>query len=104
MSRSHFTAASSFNSQPIIGNALKTYEKCTKQDLLTHPLASELQVCGSHAAILTVLQQQVQELEQSRSSDDRDDRWIKWLVPTVKVLYTFSVTLEGRLGLVSLRT
>jgi hypothetical protein len=90
-----------FQFQQIINNALKAYEKCTKQDLLTHPLASELQVCNSPAAILTVLQQQVVGLDQSRSSDDRRT---KWLVPTVKVLYTFSATLEERAGLVSLRT
>ena len=104
MSRSHFTASSSSSSQSVISNALKTYEKCTKQDLLAHPLASELQACNSPAAILAILQQQVQEVEQSRSSDDRDDRWTKWLVPTVKVLYTFSTALEERASLVSLRT
>ena len=101
MSHSSLTAASSCNFQQVIGNALKAYEKCTKQDLLTHPLTSELQVCDSPVAILTVLQQQVVGLGQSRSSDNRRT---KWLVPTVKVLYTFSTTLEERASLVSLRT
>ena len=100
MSHSSLTAASSCNFQQI-GNALKAYEKCTKQDLLTHPLASELHVCDSPVAILTVLQQQVMGIGQSQS---RDDRRTKWLVPTVKVLYTFSTTLEERASLVSLRT
>ena len=100
MSHSHSTAAPSSNSQRIINNALKTYEKCTKQDLLSHPLASRLQVCNSSATILTVLRQQVEGLDQSRSSDDR---LTKWLTPTVKVLYTFSTTLEERAGLVSLK-
>jgi hypothetical protein len=101
MSHSFHTAASSSSFPQIIGNALKAYEKCTKQDILTHPLASELQVCNTPAAILTVLQQQVVGLDQSQSSDDRRT---KWLVPTVQVLYTFSATLEERAGLVSPRT
>ena len=101
MSHSQSTVASSSNSQQIINNALKTYEKCTKQDLLSHPLATQLQACNTSAAILTVLQQRVEGLNQSRSSDDR---LTKWLIPTVKVLYTFSTTLEERIGLVSLRT
>ena len=99
MSYSHLTAASF---QLIINNALKAYEKRTKKDLLVHPLASQLHACNSPAAILAILQQQAQGLEdQSRSSDDR---WTKWLDLTVKVLYTFSVTVEERVGLVSLRT
>ena len=101
MSHSSITAASSYNVQQIINNALKVYKKRTRKDLLNHPLASELQVCDSPAAILTVLQQQVVGLDQSRSSDDRRT---KWLAPTVKVLYTFSATLEERAGLVSVRT
>ena len=100
MSHSSLTAASSCNFQQVIGNALRAYEKCTKQDLLTHPLASELHVCNSPAAILTVLRQKVVGLDQFRSSDDRRT---KWLVPTVKVLYTYSTTLEERASLVSLR-
>ena len=75
------------------------YQKRTKKDLLSLPLASELQACNSSAAILAVLQQQVQGLEPSRSSDDRRT---KWLIPTVKVLHTFSATLEERVVLVSL--
>jgi hypothetical protein len=84
----------------IINNALKAYEKRTKQDLLAHPLASQLQACDSPAAILAVLQQQVQGLDQSRNSDDR---LTKWLDPTINVLYTLSATLGEGVGLVSLR-
>ena len=82
-------------------NALESYKKHTKKDLLAHPLASQLQACDSPAAILAVLQQQVQELDQSRSSDDR---WSKWLVPTVNILYSLSETLGEGVGLVSLQT
>ena len=101
MSHSQSAAASSSNPQLVLNNALKAYEKSTKQDLLTHPLASQLQACNSPVAVLTILQQQVHGLDQSRISEDRRT---KWLVPTVKVLCTFSTTLEERAGLVSLRT
>jgi hypothetical protein len=101
MSHSSSTAASSANVQQIINNALKIYKKHTRNDLLNHPLASELQVCNSPATILVVLQQQVVGLDQSRSTDDRRT---KWLVPTVKVLHTFSAILEERARLVSLKT
>ena len=102
MSNSHLAAASSSsNFQVVIDNALKAYEKRTKNDLLAHPLASQLQACDSPAAILAVLQQQAQELDQSRSSDDR---WTKWLDPTISVLYTFSATLGAGVGLVCPRT
>jgi len=52
-------------------NALKAYEKRTKNDLLSHPLASQLQACQSPDSILAVLQQQVQELNISQASDER---------------------------------
>jgi hypothetical protein len=100
MSHSSIAAASSFNVQQIINNALKVYKKRTTKDLLNHPLASELQLCESPTAILTFFQRQLVGLDQSPSSDDRRT---KWLVPTVKVLYTFSATLEERAGLVSLK-
>lgn len=101
MFHSSLTAIPSPDFQIIINNALKLYKKRTKKDLLSLPLASELQACNSSAAILAVLQQKVQGLEPSRGSDDRHT---KWLVPTVKVLCTFSAALEERVGLVSLRT
>ena len=98
MSHSHLTTSSS-NFQLIINNSLKAYEKRTKNDLLAHPLASQLQACDSPGAILAVLQQQVQGLDQSRS---RDDRWTKWLDRTVNVIYALSGTLGAGVGLVSL--
>ena len=79
----------SSNFQLIINNALDKYKKRTKNDLLAHPLAAQLQSCDSPSAILAVLQQQVQGLDQSRSSDER---WSRWLDPTVNVLYAFSST------------
>ena len=101
MSHSHLTAALSSKFQLTINNALNLYRKRTKNDLLLHPLTSQLQVCNSPADILAVLQQQVQGLDQSRNCNER---WTKWLSPTVDVLYTFSETLGECIGGVSLRT
>jgi hypothetical protein len=101
MSHSHLAASCSSNFQLIINNALKAYEKQTKEDLLAHPLAAQLQACNSPGDIVTILQQQVQGLDQSRSSGDR---WTKWLDPTVSVLYSLSETLGEGVSLVSLRT
>ena len=93
------TSASLSNFRSIFHASLKAYEKNTKSDLLTHPLAVRLHSCDSPAAILTVLQAQVQEFEQSRSVDQR---LTKWLDPTVNVLYAFSATLGEGIGLVNL--
>ena len=100
MSHSQPTTSLS-NSQIIINDALRAYQRRTKKDLLSHPLASQLQVCNSPGAILAILQQQVQGQDQSRSSDDR---WTKWLDPTVEILYALSETLGEDVGLVSLAT
>ena len=100
MSHSHLAATSTSNFQLIINNALEAYKQRTKNDLLAHPLAPQLQACDSPGAILAILQQQVQGVDQSRS----DDRWTKWLDPTINVLFAFSSTLGAGLGLVRLRT
>jgi hypothetical protein len=99
MSHPHPSTASS-NFQLILNNALKAYKKRAKKDLLTHPLATQLESCKSPGAILALLQQQVTGTDQSRSSDDR---WTKWLDPTVNVLYALSGTLGEGVGLVSLK-
>ena len=98
MSHSNSSSSSS-NFQLVITNALKEYEKRTKQDLLAHPLASQLQVCDSPTAILNVLQQQIQGVDQRHG----DDRWTKWLDPTVNILYTLCDTLGEGVGLVSVK-
>jgi hypothetical protein len=101
MSQSNPTASSSSNFQLIINNALDSYKKRTKNDLLSHPLAAKLQLSKSPTEILAVLQEQVQGLHQSQTSDER---WTRWLDPTVNVLYTLSATLGEGVGLVRLRT
>jgi len=101
MSHQPPATASSHNFHLIFNNALKAYKKRTENDLLAHPLATELQTCDSPTAILTVLYQQVQHLDQSRTTDDR---WTRWLNPTVNVLNAFSGTLGEGVGLVCLST
>jgi hypothetical protein len=104
MSNSHpiTTASSSSDFQLIFNNALKAYEKRTKNDLIAHPLAVELQDCNSPSKVLVaVLHQQVQGLNWSLSGDDR---WTKWLEPTVNVLYMLSGTLGEGISLVSLKS
>jgi hypothetical protein len=100
MSHAHATVSSS-NFQLIINNALEIYKKRTKNDLITHPLATQLQSCNSPNAILAILQQQFQELAQSRGSDERLSRW---LVPTVNVIYVLSSAVAASFSLVCLRT
>jgi hypothetical protein len=97
MSHTHPTSTSS-NFKPIFDNAVKAYKKRTKNDLLTHPLADRLEACGSASSILTVLQEQVRELNESQRSNQ------KWLDPTVNVLLAFSETVGEGVGSVCFRT
>ena len=101
MSHAQPTLSSSSNFQLVINNALDKYKKRTKNDLLAHPLAAQIQTCNSPGAILAVLQQQVNDLDQSRSGDER---WSRWLDPTVNVLYALSSTIAAGVGLVCLNT
>lgn len=101
MSHTQSAATSSSNFQPIFVNALNTYRKRTKKDLLAHPLIIELHACDTPAAILHILQRQVQGSDQSRRSDER---WSRWLVPTVNVLFSFSATIAASVGSVCLKT
>ena len=92
---------SSHNFQLIFNNALKVYKKRIKNDLLSDPLASQLQACQSPDSVLSVLQQQVQELNQSQASDEM---LTKWLDPTVNVLHVLSETIGEGVSLVYLLT
>jgi hypothetical protein len=101
MSQTIATTAASSESrfQAIFQAALKSYRKQTKKDLLTHPLASQLQSCESTTAVLAILQDQVREFDKSRSDDER---LTKWLCPTVNVLNAFSAAVSGGFSPVSL--
>ncbi|KAN0136165.1 hypothetical protein V8E53_006025 [Lactarius tabidus] len=87
------TALSS-NFNIIFEKALKEYKTKTRQRLTAHPLATELDKCDSSpAAILSILQDQVDQFNQSRSKDERLQRWLS---PTINVLLAFTETLgEG---------
>jgi hypothetical protein len=90
-------AAPSTPFRAMLLSALKLYEKRTKKDLITHPLASRLQSCDTPDAILAILKEQADEFDHARVDEDR---LTKWLNPTVNVLYAFSAALAGGVGLV----
>ena len=89
---STYTSHSNFAS--IFNLALEKYNRKTKQDLAEHPLLPRFQSCDSSEAILTVLREQSLEFNQSQNT--------KWVTPTVNVLYSFSATLGGVVGLVNI--
>ncbi|KAF8264702.1 hypothetical protein EI94DRAFT_437262 [Lactarius quietus] len=85
------------NFQPIFNEALKQYKKKTGKDITTHPLAEEINRCGSSDDILAVLQGKANALNQSQSVDQR---LTKWLTPTVNVLNSLSATVGQGVGMV----
>ena len=97
MSQTHPATTSSSKFQQIFDNALKEYRTRTKEDLLNHPLAAQLQACNSSSGIRAVLHQQVQELNRSQSADER---LTKWLDPTVNILCSLSNVLGEGVSLV----
>ena len=95
------SSSSSSNFQLVLSAALEAYENKTKSKLLTHPLAAQLQSCDSPAAILSVLQDLIQQFDRRHRSDERLTNWLR---PTVNVLYAFSATIGQGVGLVSLNS
>jgi hypothetical protein len=89
----------SSNFQSTFNAALQAYENKTKNNLLTHPLAAQLQSCDSPSAILSVLQDLIKQFDQRRRSDRRLSNWLD---PTVNVVYALSATLSEGVGLVGL--
>ena len=87
----------SSNFLSIFSTALETYEKTTKNRLLTHPLATQLQSCNTPADILSVLQDLVQQFDKNRNDNQG---LANWLGPTVNVLFAFSATLGEGVGVV----
>ncbi|KAF8262350.1 hypothetical protein EI94DRAFT_1786766 [Lactarius quietus] len=96
-SRPPIPTNSSSNFRVIFNKALKEYKKKTKQKLDAHPLAAQLDECDSPAAILAILQDQVDQFNQAQSSDERLHRWLN---PTINVLLAFSETLGEGISLV----
>jgi hypothetical protein len=93
------TSASHSNFASIFNLALEKYKRKTKQDLAKHPLLPRLQSCDSPEAILTVLWEQTPEFNRSQNSGDG---LTEWVTPTVNVLYSFSATIGGVVGLVNI--
>jgi len=105
MSRHPSTSIASIDIKTNFGTtftaALKDYQKQTKRDITSHPLAAQLQSCDSPSAVLAVLRAQAQAFNQAQNADDK---FTKWLDPTVNVLYAFSATLGNGIGLVNCET
>ena len=97
MSQIPSTTTSSPSFETIFKAALEEYEKKTKKDIASHPLAAQLKSCDSPSAILAILRAQVQASDKSQGADER---LTKWLDPTVNVLYTFSAIIGDAAGLV----
>ena len=92
-------SSSSSNFQSIFNASLQAYDNKTKNKLLDHPLATQLQSCDSPNVVVSVLQDLIQQFDRRRTNDERLKNWLN---PTVNVLYTFSATLGEGVGLVSL--
>jgi len=99
MSQVSTTPSSSSNFRSTFDAALQAFENKTKSKLLAHPLATQLQSCDSPSAVLSVLQDLIQQFDQRRSSDQRLSNWLN---PTVNVLFAFSATLGEGIGMVPL--
>ncbi|KAH9004810.1 hypothetical protein EDB86DRAFT_3240678, partial [Lactarius hatsudake] len=91
------TPSSDFKSilDAALSHSLSEYEKTTGNQLLSHPLATQMKRCDSVDAILAILRGQAEAFQQFR---DGDHRLMKWISPVVDILYTFSDTLGGVAG------
>ena len=93
------SSESSLYFQSVFNTALEAYENKTKNKLLTHPLATQLQSCNSPAAVLSMLQELIPQFDQRHRSDER---LRSWLNPTVDVLFSFSAVIGEGVGFVGL--
>ena len=100
MSNIPSTSTSHSNFATLFSAALEDYNRKTKNDLASHPLLHSFQSCDSCDAILGVLREQIPAFSESQNTDDG---LTKWVTPTVNVLYSFSATLGGVVGLVNIR-
>ena len=66
----------------------------------THPLATQLDKCNSPQSFSNVLRTQAQALSALRKVDEKLELMV-WLGPIVHILFTFSATLGGGIGIVS---
>jgi hypothetical protein len=87
------------NFQSIFNDAVKAYNEKTKGTITEDPLLAELGPCTSANDILIVLHRRDRDLSASGSGSES---LTKWLTPTINVLYAFSATIGGGVGLVSI--
>ncbi|KAH9023919.1 hypothetical protein EDB85DRAFT_297475 [Lactarius pseudohatsudake] len=87
LSKAH---TSSLHSGSILDVALNEYRKNTGNDLLSHPLAIELQRCDSVEGILAILQRQANTFEQQCRDANRGlMKWIRSSIfPPAKPIFT----------------
>jgi hypothetical protein len=97
MSSTPSLSTSRSNLDSIFNSALQAYKNKTGKDITSHPLATELQSCDSPDAILAVLRRQLPSLDRPTNGDETI---AKCLLPIINVLYAFSATLGGGVGLV----
>jgi hypothetical protein len=93
-------ATSSLSYQSLFDSALDTYNKRTKNDIVSHPLLTKFESCDSPEAILTTLRGEILGFDQAPSINDESTMWLS---STVKVLHAFSSTISECFGVVSLR-
>jgi hypothetical protein len=91
------TPGSSSQLNQIFEASLSRYQKNTGKNILSHPLAVELQRCGSADGILAILQGQAEAFEQFRGGDRR---LMKGIRISVDVLSALSDTLGEGVSLV----
>jgi hypothetical protein len=85
--------------ESILDCALTEYKKTTGRELLEHPLAADVKRCDSVDAISAILRRQASGF---RRFDDSDQKFMRWIDPIVRVLSTFSGTLDGVASMVCL--
>ncbi|KAH9008535.1 hypothetical protein EDB85DRAFT_1608508, partial [Lactarius pseudohatsudake] len=95
LSKAH---TSSLHSGSILDVALNEYRKNTGNDLLSHPLAIELQRCDSVEGIMAILQRQANTFEQQCRDANRG--LMKWIKSSVYILYSFSAIIGDGVGLI----
>jgi hypothetical protein len=99
MSQNPPVISSDSNYRLIFDNALSAYKKETGKDLTSDPLLLRLRSCDSPDAVLALLREQIPGFDRTGGSGDRLSNWLN---PTVNVLYSFSSTIGGAVGLVSI--
>jgi hypothetical protein len=95
------TTKSSYNLPAVLDAALIAYKKQTRQNLIAHPLATQLQACDSPKAMLVILQSYSKQFGSSPSGDERLNAWFG---PAANVLDIFYAKLDEGVGSVNINS